>query len=302
MKPVYGGIEAGGTKFVCAIGSGPDDIRALETIRVTTPDETLSGAVEYFRQQIRIQPLRAIGIGSFGPVDLNPASSTYGYITGTPKPGWDYTDVVGTVRDALGLQVAFDTDVNAAILGEYLWGVAVGLTDAIYLTVGTGIGGGAIVNGELVHGLLHPEMGHMHVPQDLIADPFEGSCPYHGNCLEGLASGPALKNRWGIAPEDLPDDHVAWKIEARYLAYGAATLTYVLSPQRIVIGGGIMRRLSLLPMIRLHLRDILNGYIQSPVVLEDVESFIVRPALGDRSGVLGALALAMRLDEAPGLQ
>lgn len=284
---IYGAIEAGGTKFNCAVGSGPDDMRAETRIATTTPDETIRAVIEFFRAQPGIA---AIGIGSFGPVDLQ-----RGWITTTPKPGWANTDLAGAIRRAFNVPVGFDTDVNAAALGEHEWGAARGLDDFIYVTIGTGIGGGGMVNGKLMHGLIHPEMGHIRIPHDWQADPFPGSCPFHGDCLEGLANGPAMEKRWGQRAETLPSDHPAWKIEAHYLALAAANWTCTLSPRRIVQGGGVMAQRHLLPMVQRQTREILNGYIQSPQIMEHIEEYIVLPELGVRAGVLGAIALAMRM-------
>lgn len=295
--PLYGGIEAGGTKFVCAIGTGPQDIRAEVRFPTTMPQETLQRAVDFFQAQEALlgEPLAAVGIASFGPVDLIPGSPTYGFITSTPKPGWRNVDVVGPIRRALGVPVSFDTDVNGAALAEGLWGAARGLDTFIYLTIGTGIGGGGMVGGTLIHGLLHPEMGHLRIPHDRERDPFEGCCPYHGDCLEGLASGPALEARWGVRAERLPPDHPAWDLEAEYLALALHNLVCALSPQRVILGGGVMRQEHLFPRIRARLRDLLNGYIPVPAILtQEIEAYVVPPGLGDRAGVLGALALAMR--------
>ena len=275
-----GGIEAGGTKFVCAVGHPPDELELFE-IPTTTPVETIARILDFFRPQ---QPLRAIGIASFGPVDLDPLSATFGYITWTPKAAWRNFDVAGSIRKALSVPVAFDTDVNAAALAESRWGAAQGLDTFLYLTVGTGIGGGGIVNGRLLHGRMHPEMGHVRVPHDLARDSFLGSCPYHGDCLEGLAAGPAIRARWGQNPACLPDNHPAWDLEARYLALGLTNAICVLSPQRIILGGGVMAREQLFPMIRGNVAELLNGYIDAPD--------IVPPSLGSRAGVLGAMALA----------
>ena len=210
--PLYGAIEAGGTKFVCAVGTGPDDLRAEARFPTTTPAETLDRTISFFlEQQTRLgEPVAALGVGSFGPVDPNPASPTFGYITTTPKPGWANTDVVGALRRVFPVPVGFDTDVNAAALGEFRWGAAQGLDTFIYLTIGTGLGGGGMVGGRLIHGLVHPEMGHIRIPHDWAADPFPGACPYHGDCFEGLAAGPALEQRWQQRGETLPDDHPAW--------------------------------------------------------------------------------------------
>lgn len=286
---LWGGIEAGGTKFVCAVGTGPDDIRHEIRYPTGSPHETLAMAVEFFKLR---GPADAVGIASFGPIDPNPASSAYGYITTTPKEGWANVDFVGAIQSALDVPVGFDTDVNAAALGEWKWGAAQGLDTFLYLTVGTGIGGGGLANGKPMRGLLHPEMGHIALPRDPSIDPFEGVCPYHGDCLEGLASGPAIQARWGTPVEELPDEHPAWELEAHYLGAALASFICVLSPQRIVLGGGVMKHAPLIRAVREETRARLNGYIQSPAILEEMERYIAAPALGDRSGVLGAIALA----------
>ena len=288
-KPLYGGIEAGGTKFVCALGTGPDDVRALTRFSTRTPEETLADAIAFFRAQPEL-PV-AIGIGSFGPVDPNPASPTYGYITSTPKAGWLNTDVAGTIRRALDVPVAFDTDVNAAALGEHRWGAAQDVETFLYLTVGTGIGGGGMVEGRRLHGLLHPEMGHIFVPR-APGDDFAGVCPFHDGCLESLATGPALAARWGRPGHELPRDHVAWDFEAHYLAMAVINFILTLSPQRIILGGGVMHQAHLFPMIRERVQRRLNGYVQRPQILDAIDRYIVPPALGDRAGVLGSMALA----------
>ena len=299
MSTVYGGIEAGGTKFVCAIGTGPDDLRAETQFGTTTPEQTIGRAITFFKEQQEREPLTAIGIGSFGPVDPDPSSPTYGYITTTPKTGWAQTDLAGRIQRALDIPIAFDTDVNAAALGEYRWGAGQGLDIFIYLTVGTGIGGGGIINGQPMHGLIHPEMGHVRIPHDWEVDPYPGSCPYHGDCLEGLASAPAIEARWGQAPETLPADHPAWALEAHYLALGLTNFICTLSPRRIIIGGGVMEQSHLLPLVLQNVPKLLGGYIQAPQILENINSYIVVPALGRRAGVLGAIALASRSVENP---
>ncbi len=292
----YGAIEGGGTKFNCLVGSGPQDIRAEIRVPTTTPDETFPKVIQFFREQAARRPLEAIGIGSFGPVDLEPSSATYGYITSTPKPGWRMTDFAGTIRQALDIPVAFDTDVNAAAYGEYRWGAASGLSQFVYMTIGTGIGAGEMVGGQLVHGLVHPEAGHMRIPHDRLVDPFPGHCPFHGDCLEGLASGPAVQARWGMPAEQLPRDSPAWDLEAQYIASAVVNLVCALSPQRVILGGGIMQQPGLIEIIRQKTLDQLNGYVQAPEILEHIGEYIVLPGLGARAGMLGALALAQALE------
>jgi len=296
MPKLYGAIEAGGTKFVCAVGTGPNDLRAKTVFPTTSPQETLSEAVAFFRQQQQsLGPLAAIGIGSFGPVDPDRNSPTFGYITTTPKPGWAHVDFAGTISRELQLPVAFDTDVNAAALGEQRWGAVVGLYDFIYLTIGTGIGGGGLLNGRLMHGLVHPEMGHIRLPRNPAVDPYSGHCPFHGDCLEGLASGPAIEARWQCSAKDLPTDHPAWKLEAHYLALALVNFICTLSPQRIILGGGVMDQQQLFPLVRAEVQSVLNGYVQHPAILEQIDTYIVPPQLGNEAGVLGAMALAMQL-------
>jgi fructokinase len=293
MSDLFGGIEAGGTKFVCAVASAPDDIRAEVRFPTTTPDETIGRAITFFReQQKKYGELAAIGIGSFGPIDLGSRSPTRGYITSTPKPGWKDTDFVGRVRAGFDVPIGWDTDVNAAALGEQVWGAAQGLDTFIYLTIGTGIGGGGMVNSRLMHGLVHPEMGHIVLPHDRNRDPYGGCCRFHGDCLEGLASGTAIEERWGVPGKKLAPDHEAWELEAGYLAMALRTFVCTLSPQRIVMGGGVMHVTSLFPLIRQRLLELLAGYVQHPAIIDDIDGFVVPPGLGDRAGVLGAVALA----------
>lgn len=289
MGKLFGGIEAGGTKFVCAVGTGPDDIRAEARFPATTPEETIGKAAAFFRDQERVT---AVGIASFGPIDPDPHSPTYGHITTTPKPGWANVDLGGEIQRALGVPIVFDTDTNGAALGEWRWGAAQGLDTFIDLTIGTGIGGGGMVNGRLLHGLIHPEMGHIPLPHDWAQDPYPGRCPYHGDCLEGLAAGPAIAERWGIPGPELPPDHPAWELEAHYLALALRSFICTLSPQRIVLGGGVTAQRQLFPLVRQKTQAYLNGYIQSPAILREIDAYIVPPALGSRAGVLGALALA----------
>ncbi len=268
---------------MCAVGGGPADLETAE-FPTTQPAETIARAVEFFRSR---EPVAAIGIASFGPIDPNPASPTFGYITSAPKPGWSNCDLAGAIGRALGVPVAFDTDVNGAALAEYRWGAARGLGAFIYVTVGTGIGGGAMLDGRLLHGRLHPEMGHVRIPHDPARDPFPGNCPYHGDCLEGLAAGPAILARWGQPGSLLPDGHPAWDLEAEYLALGIANWTCTLAPELVILGGGIMQRRELIPKIEARVAKLLSGYMSMPS--------LVPPQLGPRAGVLGAIALASDL-------
>lgn len=278
---VYGGIETGGSKWECAVGTGPDDLRATTTVATSTPAETIEQVIAFFDRE---GPVAAVGIGSFGPIDPRPESPTWGYITSTPKPGWAHTDVAPEIGRRLEVPVAFDTDVNAAALGEYRWGAARGLDTFSYITVGTGIGGGGMAGGRLLHGLVHPEVGHLRIPHNRDRDPFDGVCPFHGDCLEGLASGRAIEARWGRRPEELDGDEQAWELEAHYLALGLVSVISVLSPQRILLGGGVMRQPVLLPLVQHEVKQLMNGYQQAGTIMS--------PALAPRSGVLGAIALA----------
>jgi len=293
---MFGGIEGGGTKFICAVGTGPDDILREERFPTTTPAETLDKAIVFFKKAEQdFGGLSALGFASFGPIDPNPASPTFGYILPTPKPNWSNANVLGMLKSSFDIPMAFDLDVNGSALGEGLWGAAQGLDTFIYLTVGTGIGGGVMANGKLLHGLLCPEMGHILLPHDRERDPFEGACPFHKDCFEGLASGPALEKRWGQKAETLSHDHPAWELEAHYIAMALANYIYTLSPQRIIIGGGVGGRDDLLPIIRRNVQTILNGYVQSPAVTKNIDEYIVLPALGGRAGMLGAIALAQEV-------
>jgi fructokinase len=295
MDECFGGIEAGGSKFVCAVGSSPDDLYKKSFV-TTNPEETLDCAAEFFKEQNSKRPISAIGIGSFGPIDLHKGSSTYGFITSTPKAGWANTDIVGRIKALIDLPVGFDTDVNAAALGEHYWGAGKGLHSFIYLTVGTGIGGGGLINGKLLHGLVHPEMGHICIPQH-IEDTYFGRCPFHNknslyNCFEGLASGPAIEERWGQSPQSLSDDHKAWDLEAYYISMALVSYICTLSPQRIIIGGGVMRQGRLIILIRDKVKKLLNNYIQSGEITDSIQDYIVLPKQGDNAGVLGAFELA----------
>jgi fructokinase len=289
-QPVFGGIEAGGTKFVCVIGTGPEDIRARTRFPTTEPEETLQRAVDFFREHAHGK-LHALGIASFGPVELRRNHPDYGHITITPKPRWSGTDIVGYLRTALDVRIGFDTDVNGAALGEGRWGAARGLGTFVYMTVGTGLGVGSVVGGGTAHGLVHPEMGHVSVPRQP-GDAFPGRCPFHGDCLEGMAAGPAIEERWGRRGEELTGGELdlAIDIEAGYLAAGLRNIVYTIAPERIVIGGGVAKMPGLIPRVRRRLIENLAGYPGLPEHSSD--EFVVPAALGDMAGPVGALVLA----------
>jgi fructokinase len=290
---MFGGIELGGTKVVGMVGTGPDAI--LDTTRIETagPGETIEAAVAFLRRAMeRGIDLAAIGVGSFGPVELRPGQPGYGAITTTPKPAWQGTDVVGPFR-ALGLPVGFDTDVNAAALAEWTWGAGRGLCSFVYLTLGTGIGGGAVVGGTLAGGLGHPEMGHIAVPR-MPGDEFAGVCPYHGDCLEGMASGPAVAARFALPADCLegPDRAAAVRLVAGYVAAGIRSIVYVLGPERVILGGGLSAMPGLVAAVGEAVADGLRGY---PGLTEHRgPGFVVRAGLGDMAGPLGTLVLAER--------
>lgn len=299
--PLVGAIEAGGTKFVCAVGTGPGQQLLARTQFATgdQPQVVLTQVTTWLlEQQQRLGRLDALGIASFGPVDLDENSPTWGFLTTTPKLPWQHTDLIGPLRRSFPeSRIGFDTDVNGAALGEARWGAATGLTDVVYVTVGTGIGGGGLARGKLLHGLIHPEMGHMGLPRPA-DDLFEGACPFHGRCWEGLCSGPAILRRTGIPAEELPVNHPAWDQIIRYMAHALANLTYVLSPQRIILGGSVrkagrMGEDEFFRRLRLTFREIVNGYLISPSMTElGINQFLVPPQLGDDAGVCGAIALA----------
>jgi fructokinase len=286
----FGAIEAGGTKFVCGIGTKSGELIERVSFPTELPHETMKNVISFFKGK----EIEAIGIGCFGPIDLNKDSKTYGYITSTPKTAWKNFNLVGEIKKNFDIPVYFDTDVNAAAFGEYVWGAGKNLKSSIYLTVGTGIGGGAVVEGKLVHGMLHPEMGHIFVNRHP-RDKFVGNCPFHGgNCLEGMASGPALERRWGMKGVDIPDDHPAWEMEGYYIAHALVNYILVLSPEKIMLGGGVMREKHLFPIIRKKVVQLLNGYIQTESILKNIDEYIVPPALGEDAGILGALALCFK--------
>lgn len=286
-------IEAGGTKFIVGVSDGTRRIRARTRIDTTRPDETMRAAIDWLQQQGG--NFAAVGIASFGPLDLDPASPTWGHITRTTKAHWSHIDVAGPFGQTFGCPVAIDTDVNGAALAEWLWGAGAGTNSTLYLTVGTGIGGGAIVGGRLVHGVSHPEMGHIRMPRHPADTGFAGTCPFHGDCLEGLAAGPAIKARWGMSLSDLPPGHAGHAIIGWYLARAVATFQAILEPARIILGGGVMGTPGLIEQIRAEAVAAANGYFAG-----DPEELIVAPAFGDDAGLLGALALAgQRIITAP---
>lgn len=288
---LFGGIEAGGTKFVCAVGDASLDLVERASFPTMMPDETIERAISFFRPFADAGRLAALGVGAFGPVDPAPGSSTYGFITTTPKKGWQHTDFAGHLRRALNVPIGFDTDTNAAAFGEYACGAAKGLDTMLYLTVGTGVGGGAIVGGRRLHGLIHPEMGHVALPR-AEGDEFSGICPFHGDCLEGMICGPALEKRAGRPAQELPPEHEVWSFVVHYLSAALVNFICVLSPQRLILGGGVMHQDHLFPRVRRRVRDMLNGYLQDDCILTSIDDYIVRPGLKDDAGVVGALALA----------
>lgn len=289
---VFGGVETGGTWTVCALGTQPNDLAARERFPTSTPSQTLGRIVDFFN---RHEPPAAVGIGSFGPVDLDPDSPRWGEVTSTPKPGWQHTPVASVIARELNVPVRFDTDVTAAAVGEYRWGAGRGAASLAYLTVGTGIGAGLLVGGKPWHGLVHPEVGHMRIPHDPVADPFLGVCPVHGDCLEGLACGPALAARWGKPAEDLPADHPGWDLEAWYLAFGVLNVVCTVSPHRVIAGGGVFDHPGLLATVRTNLQQLLGAYLEVPLLLDEIDRYLVAPGLGDDAGVLGAIAMAAEL-------
>lgn len=280
---MLGAIEAGGTKFVCAVSDADLNIVDKVTILTKSPELTLQEVIEFFSKHA----IQAIGIGSFGPIDVNDESDTFGYITNTPKEAWQNTDFVGTIRKHFDVPIGWTTDVNAAALGEFELGAARGTTSCIYITVGTGIGGGAIMNGKLLQGFGHPELGHMFIKKHP-EDDFSGNCPFHQTCLEGLASGPAIEKRYGHKALNLADQKEVWELEAYYIAQAIVNLTLTLSPERIILGGGVMKQNQLYPLIRNQFASLLNGYVSTP----DLAEYITAPELEDDAGIMGSLLLA----------
>lgn len=283
-----GALEAGGTKMVASIGDEHGNLFDRASFPTLSPEQTMPGLIDYFKKQ----GIEALGIACFGPLDLDKHSKTYGNITTTPKPGWKDFPMVHTMKQALGVPVDIDTDVGAAALAEYKLGAANGLNNCVYMTIGTGIGGGIIANAKLVHGLVHPEMGHFLLkphPDDPMP---HGACPYHDGCLEGLAMGPSFDKRWGISSKELPHDHIGWELEAYYLAQLCEMCLVVLSTECIILGGGVMQQEFLFPMIREKTLELLGSYVANDKVLHQIDQIIVPPGLSINSGVTGALLLA----------
>ncbi|CAM4150309.1 ROK family protein [Saccharibacillus endophyticus] len=284
---IIGAIEAGGTKFVCGIGNEHGEISDRISFPTEEPGKTTQKAADYFKDK----GIEALGVGSFGPLDLDTSSATYGHVTTTPKPGWANYDLLGHLKKELNVPAGFDTDVNAAAFGEARWGAAQGLDSCLYYTVGTGIGVGVYAGGRLIHGLIHPEGGHVLVRRHP-DDTFAGACPYHGDCLEGMAAGPAIAKRWGQSGDSLSEDHPAWDIEAHYLAEAITGAILLLSPKKIILGGGVMYQNQLFPLIRQKVAKNLNGYVASSA-LDDLDRYIVPPGLGDNAGLVGSVALGV---------
>jgi len=280
---MLGAIEAGGTKFVCAVGDEKGNIVDRIQIPTTVPAETMPKVVEFFNQY----PIKAIGVGSFGPIDVNPESAAYGHITSTPKPGWRDYPFVQSLKEAFSVPIGFNTDVNAAALGEVTFGAAKGLDSCLYITVGTGIGAGAIVQGKLLQGLSHPEMGHILVRRHP-NDEFRGKCPYHHDCLEGLAAGPAIEERWGAKGDQLVDRMEVWDLEGYYIAQALMQYVLILSPKKIILGGGVMKQKQVFISVYKYLKEFINEYVSLP----DLTTYIVGPSLGDNAGITGSLMLA----------
>lgn len=283
---LYGALEAGGTKMVLAIGNEHGEILEQISLPTETPSITVPKIIDYFKQK----DIAALGIGSFGPIDLDKKSDTYGYITSTPKLAWTNYDMVGNIKSALSIPIGFDTDVNGSALGEATWGSTKGLASSIYITIGTGVGVGVYQNGGLLHGMLHPEAGHILLSKHP-KDTFEGVCPYHPNCLEGLASGPSIEKRWGKKAIELKDNSSVWEMEAYYLAQAIVNYILTLSPHRIVLGGGVMHQEQLFPLIRKQVAELLGGYIRTSQI-QDLDHYIVPAALNDNQGIMGCIQLA----------
>lgn len=288
-----GALETGGTKMVCAIGAETGQIFEQVSIPTETPEITVSKLIRYFKER----EVDALGIGCFGPIELNRSSPMYGCITSTPKTAWRNYNIVNAFAKALQCPIGFDTDVNGSVLGEVTFGQAKGKSCVIYLTIGTGVGGGIYIEGNLLHGMLHPETGHVLI-QRRDSDTYAGKCPYHKNCLEGLAAGPAIEERWGKKAAFLADKPEVWELEADYIAQALTGYILTLSPQMIILGGGVMHQEQLFPLIRKKVTQMLGGYIQTKE-LDDMEHYIVPASLNDNQGIMGCLELAKRALNAP---
>lgn len=294
---LIGAIEAGGTKIVCGIGTEQGEVLERISFPTEQPDVTLPRIIEYFQDK----QVEAIGIGTFGPINLDKTSPQYGYVTTTPKPGWSGYDFLGTLKKAFSIPMGWDTDVNAAALSEATWGAAKGLDSCVYYTIGTGIGVGVYAEGRLIHGFMHPEGGHVPVKRHK-DDTFAGFCPYHADCLEGLAAGPAIEKRFGVKGSELASGHAAWEIEAYYIGQALTSTILMLAPKKIILGGGVMHQEQLFPLIREEVKRNLNGYLSVPETAANIDSYIVPPGLGDNAGLCGALALGMTALKEAGTQ
>lgn len=283
-----GALEAGGTKMVCAIGDESGKIYEQVSIPTETPEITMPKLIAYFEER----NVEALGIGCFGPIDPDKKSETYGYITSTPKLAWADYNIVGTMEKSLKVPVGFDTDVNGSVLGEVTFGQAKGKNCVVYVTIGTGVGAGIYIEGKLLHGMLHPEAGHILLTQRE-DDTYEGTCPYHKTCLEGLAAGPAIEARWGRKAVELKDDARVWDLEAYYIAQAIVNYILILSPQMIILGGGVMHQEQLFPQIRSYVKKMMNGYIKTKE-MADLDHYIVPASLNDDQGIMGALELGRR--------
>ena len=283
---IMAAVEAGGTKFNCGLGDENGNIIDQVSIPTTTPEETMKKVIEYFKDK----KFDVMGVGSFGPIDPIKGSKTYGHITKTPKAYWSDYNLIGELKKHFDVPMEFDTDVNGAALAEAWWGAGKGFKNVMYITVGTGIGAGATVDGKMLQGLTHPEMGHISVKRHP-EDTFEGTCSFHGDCLEGMAAGPAIEKRWGKKGIELAEDNRVWEMEAYYLSQALVNYILILSTEKIIMGGGVMKQKQLFPLIHKNVKEMLNGYVDKKEILEDIENYIIYPGLGDYAGFIGSFAL-----------
>lgn len=281
-------IEAGGTKFICGLGDDKGNILERVSFPTTTPEETMGHVINYFKGK----KFEAMGIGSFGPINPVKGTDRYGYILKTPKTHWSNYNIIGELKKHFNVPIEFDTDVNGAALAESWIGAGEGLKNVMYITIGTGIGAGAVVDGKMLQGLTHPEMGHIRVKKHAL-DNYEGKCSFHKDCLEGLASGPAIEARWGKKAYELENQNFVWELEAYYLAQALVNYILILSPEKIIIGGGVMKQKQVFPLVHKYVKELLNGYVQNKEILEEIENYIVYPKLGGNAGIVGAIALGM---------